>query len=690
MSDAAGGGYGTDGLVDFLRTYYTEAIADLALHYPHEQRSLTIAFDDLFQYDPGFAEALREEPAAKLAELEDALAEYDLAADVDLSHAHVRVAGLDDTYKYSVGGYRSRHIGQYLAVSGQVSNVTQVKTEIREAAWECKRCGAFTRVPSADGAPQEPVECEACERKGPFQLHEGRSDMVDFQAVRLRQPPEETRGGGGATLDVHLRDDLAQPINAAAGLAPGDRATLTGELQLDNPADADGAVDKRLRGRAVELEETDFEAIEIDEEDREAAEALAAGEHGDPYDLLVESIAPELYGMDDVKLAAALQMFGGNGGELASGARTRGDSHILLLGDPGSGKSSLLKYMEAIAPRATYSSAKGASAAGLTAAAVADEFGGGKWMLEPGAMVVANGGIACLDELDKMQEDAVESLHEALEDQRVSINKAGINTQLPAKTAVLAAGNPKYGRFDPNEPYAEQIDLDPALISRFDLIFMLDDQPDQDHDREVAEHMIETRIAAVAEDEADTQASPALVSDLVRSWAALAKQEVQPRITDEAVKEHLTEYYVSLREEGAGADSAIPLTARNLEAILRLAEASARVRLSDEVTMGDAERAISLVERSMRDVGVDEDGNLDADIIETGSSKAMDDRRKTLRAYIDEIDREDSEAGGAHVNDVLDRMVEGGYDRDTIEHDIKHLKQQGEIYEMGADRIRTT
>jgi replicative DNA helicase Mcm len=369
--------------------------------------------------------------------------------------------------------------------------------------------------------------------------------------------------------------------------------------------------------------------------------------------------------------------------------------HMLLLGDPGCGKSQLLKAASTIAPRSTYASGKGMSEAGMTAAAVRDDFGDTEWGLEAGALVLADKGVACVDEIDKADDDALSSLHTALEDQQVHINKAGINTSLPARTSLLAAGNPKYGRFDRFEPIAEQIDLDPPLLSRFDLMFMLKDQPDKEDDAELAEHIIETRATANAftysDGETDVDISsikPTVPAEVLRAYIAYAKQNVHPCVR-KGQKKRLVDWYVNLRQANGEEDGPVPVTARKVEALCRLAEASAKTRLSENITDEDMKRAGSLVMEAMKDVGTDpETGNFDVDVVEAGTSKSQRDRMKNLQQIIDDLaDEWDS---GAPVDVVIDKAMDLDMDRDKAEHEIQKLKDKGEVYEPKSGHLRTT
>ena len=296
------------------------------------------------------------------------------------------------------------------------------------------------------------------------------------------------------------------------------------------------------------------------------------------------------------------------------------------------------------------------------------------------------------------------AMHQALEQQEISISKAGINATLKSRCALLGAANPKYGRFDQYEPIGEQIDLEPALVSRFDLIFTVTDQPDEEKDAALADHILQTNYAGelgarhkqlaspnvTAEEVAEsaTDVDPAIDPDLFRKYIAYAKRNVFPSMTDEA-RSMIKDFYVDLRARGTDEDAPVPITARKLEALVRLAEASARVRLSDTVEPADAERVIDIVRTCLKDIGVDpETGQFDADVIETGTSKSQRDRIKTLRGLIEELEGEYDR--GAPVEEVLSRAEDIGMSESQVEHEIEKLRQRGEIYEPAQNHLRTT
>ena len=671
----------TEYLIEFLKTYYRDDVGELAQKYPSEGKSLYVDYDDIFRFDPDVADDLRNHPRQILDYFEEALCLYDLPVDVELSDANVRVFNLPGSDVFDVSeASRHENIGSLLDIRGQVQKVSEVKPRIVQAVFECKRCGAKSRIPQTGDALQEPHECQGCERQGPFTLDSSSSDWTNHQFARLQQPPERTKGGDGESIDVHLEDDLIQKFDA------GDRLILTGVLDIEEPEqNQQRDFDTVVTANAIEREESDYEDINV-KEHLDEIEAIANGERGDPYQLLVDSINPEHHGDENVKLAIALQMFGG----WSRGERKRGNSHVLLMGDPGCGKSSFLEAVDELAPRSTYASGKGATAAGLTASAVSDDFGDAEWGLEAGAMVLADGGVACIDEIDKVRDDAVSSLHDALESQKVRVNKAGINATLCSRTALLAAGNPKYGRFDEYESIAQQIDLDPTLMSRFDLMFMVSDSPDEEEDRAVVQHMIRSRRAAAKEElgqeltEAERKSiEPAIPREVLRAYIAYAKESVTPYIPEGNIdaREHLEKEFIKLRLANQHEDdNPVPITFRQEEAVERLAEASARVRLSNEVTKEDVDIALSLVKDSMKQVGVDpETGEFDADVVETGQSKSQRDRRKEVLGLISEHEPVKIGELGS-LSDV---------DGDKLEHDVESLKNRGQIYDAG-DGLRST
>ncbi|MFB6281941.1 MAG: minichromosome maintenance protein MCM, partial [Haloferacaceae archaeon] len=535
----------------------------------------------------------------------------------------------------------------------------------------------------------------------PFRVNFDQSEFVDSQKLRVQESPEGLRGGETPqAIDVNIEDDATGTVTA------GDHVTVTGVLhieQMGSGNEKSPVFDIYMDGVSIEVEDEQFEEMDISEADK--ARIVELSEDPDIYDRMVDSVAPTIWGYESEKLAIVFQLFSGVTKHLPDRSRIRGDLHMLLIGDPGTGKSQLLQYVQKIAPRSVYTSGKGSSAAGLTAAAVRDDFSDGQqWTLEAGALVLADKGIAAVDELDKMAADDRSAMHEALEQQHISISKAGINATLQSRCSLLGAANPKYGRFDQYESIGEQIDLEPALISRFDLIFTVTDTPDPERDADLADHILQTNYAGELStqhaelananytpeevDEANRDVQPAIEPDLMRKYIAYAKRTCFPTMSEEA-RAAIREFYVDMRARGASDDAPVPVTARKLEALVRLAEASARVRLADEVTEADAERVIDLVQSSLEDISIDpETGEFDADIVETGTSKTQRDRIKNLKELIEEIEAEYEE--GAPIEEVLDRADDVGMDRTKAEDEIESLKKKGEVYEPSLDHLRTT
>ncbi|SIR57493.1 replicative DNA helicase Mcm [Haladaptatus litoreus] len=688
-----------DRFEQFYRRYYGDQVGELAQQYPNEKRSLYIDWNDLYRFDADIADDYLAQPQQLQEYAEEALRLYDLPVDVSLGQAHVRLQDLPE--HTDIRAIRARHVNTMVSVQGIIRKATGVRPKIQEAAFECQRCGTLTLIPQAGGDFQEPHECQGCERQGPFRINFDQSEFIDSQKLRVQESPEGLRGGETPqSIDIHIEDDIT------GNVSPGDHVTVTGILHLEQQGsgqEKSAVFDVYMDGVSVVIEDEEFEDMDITDEDKE--EIVELSNEPDIYEQMVASIAPAIYGYDEEKLAMILQLFSGVTKHLPDGSRIRGDLHMLLIGDPGTGKSQMLSYIQHIAPRSVYTSGKGSSSAGLTAAAVRDDFGDGQqWTLEAGALVLADKGIAAVDELDKMNPDDRSAMHEGLEQQKISVSKAGINATLKSRCSLLGAANPKYGRFDQYEPIGEQIDLEPALISRFDLIFTVTDKPDPDHDARLAEHILQTNFAGelntqrteinapnISEEQVQSQTeevAPAIDAELLRKYIAYAKSNIYPTMKPEA-REAIRDFYVDLRSKGADEDAPVPVTARKLEALVRLAEASARVRLSDTVEQQDANRVIEIVRSCLQDIGVDpETGQFDADVVETGTSKTQRDRIKNIKQLIANIEEEYDE--GAPVEVVLDRADEIGLDPSKAEHEIDKLKQKGEVYEPSTDHLRTT
>ena len=667
----------TDLCREFLATYYQDEISRLAQTYPKQNRSLVVEYGDVFQFDPDLADDLLQDPDGLLPYLETALGEVDIPAEIDLSGAHVRIAGLPEMYTHYPGEFSpSEHEGRLRSIQGEISKATDVYARMESAAFECQRCGTLTRIPQVQGDFQEPHECQGCERQGPFRINYPQSSFVDGQKLRLQTPPEEAQGDG-QDVDIYLEDDYADVATA------GDRVTITGTVCLDQQESGSTKRNKfeaYLDGLHVAVEETDAEDIDISSEQRERIEELAAGEDGNPLELAAESLAPKIHGYPHVKKAIILALVGGARTEYAGGDFDRGEFHVLLIGDPSTAKSKLVERAEQVGWRSVGVSGTGATKAGVTATAIQDDFGDGSWALDAGAAVKAHRGVLAVDELDDMPEDVRSALLEPMSKQTIHITKGGINTHLQTRTAVVAAANPDQDRFDPYEPIASQFAFSSTLLSRFDLVYTFRDVPNEQTDDEIAEHILSSRDAAKRlergedVDESTVDPRPPIEPDLLRAWLALAKQQPKPVFANESIKEHIKESFTSLRGlYGYEPDDPVPVTWRSLEGTVRVAEAAARFEFSDTIEKRHVEIATELIGQSMQDVGKDPDsGELDADIKETGSSKSQKSRKKTVRETIKDLQSEANDDMVAEET-VVDTLEE--YSGEQIRHDIERMKR---------------
>jgi replicative DNA helicase Mcm len=685
---------------EFFETYYRDELNRLAeriLSLDGAIKSIYVDFlKDLAIFRLKLAEELLEYPDAVLRHADQGMALAENIHDVSLEECKARFVNLPVSRRIYIRDLRSEHISKFVAIEGIVRKVTEVRPRIVRAAFACSVCSESMLVEQDENILKQPYECKACKSKGRFILLPEKSESIDSQRIKIQEYPENLRGGEQPqTLDVTLEGDLTGKLN------PGDRVIINGIVRA-NPRAIGGRkllhMDIHLEGNSIEVLQQEYEEFEITEEDKKRIIEMSS----DPeiYSEIVESIAPAIYGYEDIKLAVALQLFSGVAKKLPDGTEIRGDIHVLLVGDPGVAKSQLLRYVHRIAPRSVYTTGKGTTSAGLTATATRDEYDG-RWTLEAGALVLADKGVALVDEIDKMRSEDRGALHEAMEQQTISVAKAGINAILRARCALLGAANPKYGRFDRYAPIAEQIDLSPTLLSRFDLIFVMTDDPDEERDKMLAKHILDThelgekleKIKNIVSTEYSREAveteakriEPTIEAELLRKYIAYSKRTVFPILTKEA-KERIINFYLSLRSK-VKENSPVPVTARQLEALIRLAEASARLRLSDHITLEDVERVIRIVKRSLEQIAVDpETGEIDIDYAFTGTSKTQRDRILTIKRIVEELER--SYERGAPEEEILRLAEEEGVNRERAREILYKMRERGELYSPRPNYFR--
>ena len=647
----------------------------------YEEASITVEFKDLYRYDPLQAELLLEKPREFLREASEALKEVVALESPEYARDRVfspRFIGLFDTVRIRDIG--SEHIGRLVQVNGIVTRMHPRATRMVKAVFRHDKCGGEFPWPQGDDEElgeriERPSICPRCgEGGGRFTLVREKSVYIDWQKIVIQERPEDVPGGQiPRSIEVHLQRDLVERVR------PGDRIKVVGVVGLQQFSSTSTLYSLYMEANSILLEEKILEEVSITREDEEKILQLAR----DPWikDKIVASIAPTIYGHWDLKEAIALLLFSGVAKLRPDGTRTRGDIHVLFVGDPGVAKSQLLQSASQIAPRVVYTTGKGSTAAGLTAAVLRDARTG-EYFLEAGALVLADGGVAVIDEFDKMSKDDRGVIHEAMEQQPVSIAKAGIKATLSARASILAAGNPKFGYYDPSRSFVDNIDLPAPIISRFDLIFIVRDVIEKSRDEMLANYVLETHTNVEL-------FRPEIDLELLRKYIAYARKHVKPKLTPQA-KRLLKEFYVEMRssalqhsQEGA---KPIPITTRQLEALIRLTEAHARMSLKHEATEEDAIAAIRIMTSVLESIGLDiETGAIDVGIIMTGASFRA---RKIMSEVLDAVKRIMDEKGGegcVRAGELIKILSEKNVPEEKVREAIEKLYRQGLIIEVRTE-----
>lgn len=651
---------------EFFSTVYTPVIALLKKEFP-KRRSLIVDFIELEKWNAEIADLLLAQPDKVIPAAREALARCGVVKVYDYE-PHVRFAGLPDR-GLLVQDIGSAHIDKLIRVEGVITKRVETRPRVKMAMYKCANCGATYKIEITKNS-RPMTMCEICKKKIDFSEEE--SYFVDVQMSEIQELLERLKGGAPAShIQLMVEDDLVNTYN------PGDNVVINGIVRI-RPPQQKGKIEntylKYIDVVYIEKMQKDFEQIEITEE--EEAKIKEMSKDKDIVRKMSNSVAPGIYGHEKIKEAICLQLFGGTRNKtLPGGAPVRNDVHLLLIGDPGAAKSRILQYVTDVAPKSVYVSGKSVSGVGLTASAEKDELGEGGWVLKAGALVLASGGIAAIDEFDKIDNNERAALHEAMEMQSVSVAKAGIVAKFRTKTAIIAAANPKFGRFNPNQYPADQFDIPPTLLSRFDLIFPIFDVLDEERDRELAKHILEPH-AGIKSGEMSDEARQIIGKDLLRKYIAYARKNISPSLTKDAM-ERISEYYVEMRKLGRK-EGTVPVTPRQIEGLIRLSEASAKARLSNTVEKEDAERAIRLFDYALKQIAMDAaTGKLDIDIIATGQPKARTERFalilniiKDLSAKFDMID----------INEVKSAAREFNINESETAKIIEQLLDRGEIY----------
>ena len=701
------------------KTFLTAAKEDEILLILSKQSStpvLNTTFHELQSFDSEFADWVLENPRTILDTGSKVLNDICMERGGSSIDCLIRIGELPGDACIPLREIGSESIGKFCSIDVVVNKVSDIKPRLYMATFKCETCGFELDVEQKDERElKEPLRCPEVKggcgsfvRKGEttFMLMMQASRMVNNQLIEVSELPENVPGGSQPTRGIlFLERDLVLT------LTPGDRvsANVIPQVRPEYKRNKKTPMFEIYYDLvSAEQESTPFTEIIIEDEDKE--KIIEISQKKDLLNYLYKSIAPSIFAANEklayVKRTLALQLFGGVSRINEDGTRTRGDIHILLMGDPGVAKSQLLRYMSNLSPRGKYASGGGVSAAGLTAAAIKDAFGDGRFALEAGILPLSDQGLADIDEFDKISASDQGSMHEAMEQQSIHIAKGGLTARLPTRCAVLAAANPTGGRFSDRHPNAsvmysfEETGLPAPLASRFDVIWLLRDEIVLENDERIAGHILATRSKGVAE----TQLERGFVSDksdddsvtrvgvdgvehlttsFLRKYVAYAKLNFHPQLNDGA-KVVLQEFYRDTRQNFAKEDQGspasqtlVPITARALEALSRLSEAHARMHLRNIATEDDAKVALAVFKHWRSENNVNDETAFHSKVPQ---QKMIIDRE--IRKIITSICYE---KGQAMIEEIYDQANKKGITPNAVDDIVGKLRQGGILFSPSND-----
>ena len=700
----------------FLEAKETEIFTLLSKQSPTP--TLSIPFHELQAFDPDFAEDILQFPRQILNTGKDTLREICRERGEDLD-VILRVGELPRDSRRAIREIGSSDIEKLRSSDVQVIKISEIKPRMHIAAFQCEACGVTQEIiQNNERELIEPIRCLPTDQGGcgenagrggatRFNLVFNVSRLINNQWIEIQELPESVESGAQpGRAKVLLEGDLVNKHLPGQRIVANMIPVVYSEVIKNKKTPMFDIIYHLI---SSEHEAVPFTEIKITDEEQE--EILAISQREDLLRLMQNSIAPSIFStgvMNFVKRSLALQLFGGVSRKNSDGTRTRGDIHILIMGDPGVAKSQLLTYVSELSPRGKFASGGGVSGAGLTAAAVRDTFADGRFSLEAGVLPLSDRGLAAIDEFDKISDDDRKVMHPAMEQQRIDISKGGITASLPSRCAIIAAANPKDGRFSNRAANTSVIrsfketGLEAPLASRFDIIWMMRDEVKAENDEMIAKHILRSRTRGVPEALIDefvamdpveedkeqiikegVDGTEHLSQSFLRKYIAFAKRNYHPNI-DQDVMALILEYYVQERQsygredsDEGGESNVVPITARALEALIRLTEAHARMFLRENATAEDAKVALAVFKHWREESGIEDESEF------SGTSVKQRNISVIVKNLIRDICTENGNV--ATISAIYNRALTKKIDESTVDRIIQQMRTSGILFQPKND-----